>query len=219
MVIKKMVIFLFLLILFMNKNLNGQITTDCGKQKGCFLEPPNCRNENCNYIVKWSKKMADSLDMEVIVRVKAPLNINSVWVGIAFSDTPKMSNSSAVMCFSSSILQDKNVQSYYLIGHKVPIVFLKSNPTYGLMNTNLIIRNEFLICSFTRNQSSLDYPLYADTLRNNYYLLNAYGTIDNQSGLKKHYMTATLSDLKINFNSNNIYESPFFKNSNDTIRH
>lgn len=204
----------FLIVIFTVVTVYGQRTDDCGKISGCFLDPPNCVNDACDHLVKWRNRTSDLLDMEVTVRVTSPVNIQSAWVGLAFADMQEMGNNSAVLCFSN-LANPNNVQGYYLIGHTVPIVFLASNPTYGITNPSVTTNNGFLSCRFTRQKASSDYALFADISKNTYYILNAYGMIDNQGGLVKHNYTATLSDTKVDFNSKNIYGSPEFKNSNN----
>jgi hypothetical protein len=204
--------FSFLLVALTIVAVYGQRTDDCGKISGCFLDPPNCVNDACDHLIKWRNRTSDLLDMEVTVRVTLPVNIQSAWVGLAFADQQEMGNNSAVLCFSN-LATPNNVQGYYLIGHNVPIVFLASNPTYGITNPSVTANNGFLSCRFTRQKSSSDYSLFADISKNTYYILNAYGIIDNQGGLVKHNYTATLSDTKVDFNSKNVYGSPESKNS------
>lgn len=93
-------------------------------------------------------------------------------------------NYSAVMCLSSCKPKDF-IQSYYLQGYQTPIPLVASNLTIGIMNSTLILTEDFVTCKFSRVQAYSDtqVPGYGNITIPQYYLLTAYGPIDNQGKL------------------------------------
>ena len=42
-------------------------TSDCGKTKGCYLNPQGCVDSNCSFVYKWSDNN-DKTDFEITGR-------------------------------------------------------------------------------------------------------------------------------------------------------
>ena len=85
------------------------------------------------------------------------------------------------MCFNNGLSQNF-IQSYYLIGHNVPIVLNASNPSLGISKESITLTDNFVSCRFTRQKSISGNPYYANVTANQFYILTAYGIYDSATG-------------------------------------
>ena len=109
--------------------------------------------------------------------VVAPHDTSSIlsetnsWIAVGFGPAKSMDKSSAVVCKSTS--NGKTIQHYYN-NRTTPSLIDQANPTIGLTNTKLTFDSQFIICSFTRENSNSN-PRYYN-INNNPYVLTAWGT-------------------------------------------
>ena len=71
------------------------------------------------------------------------------------------------------------MQHYRTIGQTNPILLNSINPAVGLNKTSVYVTNGWFICAFTREILIPSQSYYFD-LRNQYFILNAYGNMDSE---------------------------------------
>ena len=58
--------------------------SDCDTEYGCFKQPQNCQNTDCNYLIKW-KRQGDMIDFLMYTQTQ-----DNTWLAIGFNQAPKM---------------------------------------------------------------------------------------------------------------------------------
>lgn len=163
----------------------------CGSTKGCF---PRCTT-GCEYLVTWTTSGSSTT-----FTLKAEESETNVYLAIGFSKDRRMGEDSVVGC----IPQGATVHSYYNEGTETDEL---STPTLGLSTTSVSQTNGVITCTFTRALTAAD-DKYFD-LNNDYILMLVVGEAEADGGtyeLEEHHKIPWMSDGKVDFNSNNIYD-------------
>ena len=73
---------------------SADVTDGCGKYKGCYRNPPSCREETCDIVATWR-------EVDNGKRIEFELSADSEgWVAIGLSDDKRM------VCISFRLLSD-----------------------------------------------------------------------------------------------------------------
>lgn len=83
------------------------------------------------------------------------------------------------MCKNSN--KEKSIQRYFNSGKFAPSHLDPRDPELGISDPRILINNNFIICSFTRQKSNEKIQNYFD-LSKKFHILSAYGQIGSSGG-------------------------------------
>ncbi|CAF0731342.1 unnamed protein product [Brachionus calyciflorus] len=192
---------LFLISFIFKINVSYQLTEDCGKGYGCFLNPPNCNYYNCTTVVKW-KDMGNYVDF-IVASNSTEISALQRYNGVGFSNDNYMGEDSVSLCRFSVKSFSYVVESYYNTDKSEPDVVNFTIRTLGHFNYVMTINQTYLICNFSRVKFIEKEPQYYN-LHLPYHILVSFGEIDSLGSPKYHGQNSFSSIDKINFQFNNI---------------
>ncbi|RNA06657.1 ferric-chelate reductase 1 [Brachionus plicatilis] len=194
-------IFCIILIFTIFLELKSQSTEECGKRLGCFTFPSNCKDSECTFIYKWGSFISNNSHQFILAtKIDDPNLVNSAWLAIGFSTDSQMGNDDVIICKNSNV--EKSIQRYFNSGKFTPSLLDPRNPEIGISDPRILINNNFMICSFTREKSNPNFQNYFD-LNNKFHILSAYGQIGSSGELIQHLLKIPSQNL-IDFSTDTI---------------
>ena len=100
------------------------------------------------------------------------LSVHNCWVGVGLGPSTGMSGASVVMCTSSQ--GSMQVMHYYNNGHRSSLLDT-NEPSIGLSESNITLDENYLVCSYTRENSNSN-GKYFDLNKSSPYIQVAYGS-------------------------------------------
>lgn len=76
---------------------------------------------------------------------------------------------------------EKSIQRYFNEGKFTPSYLDSRIPELGISDPKIFIKNDFIICSFTREKSNPNFSNYFD-LKDKFHILSAFGQIGSSGG-------------------------------------
>ena len=166
-------IFKLLLVLFVPV-CHAQYTDDCGTLYGCLRVPQNCQNSNCQYVAKWQS--SETFNKFILISLVNSSPYDS-WTALAFSKDTFMGDDSVVMCRLSTSTKEGKIETYYNQNSKVSDVLQTANPSMGLFDLKIEVRdNKYMMCYFSRQKTFFNVNGFFNlTAPNKYNILVATG--------------------------------------------
>jgi len=133
----------------------------CAGQNGLSLSNIDIRFEN----------KGTQTNFVLTLQLSEDSDSSNVWFAVGFNDFPIMDKANVVIC--QSLPNSQSVRHFYNNGYSVELLD-SDQPTLGLSNTALLIDQDKLTCTFTRQNSNAN-SKYFDLNSKAPYVVAAYG--------------------------------------------
>jgi len=182
----------------------GLLQEGCGTTKGCYMSPPGCVGEDCDFIVTYRGR-GDFTDFEVYTE----LDMEDMYVSIGFNDQPIMGGLGASVIDCIRFNGQNYLQFSYNYGYSnEPLdAFSNYNPEF-LETYSFSSEDGSFVCKFSRKSTIVDpnnsgwliLERFDLTSPNKFHLLAAKGPASGPSS-KLYHSSKVVSEKKIDFNA------------------